>query len=67
MSAWIDQMFDADAVSNNGVVRRSVRDVEKNASMEELLNEVQTRKYHLIETGDQVIVICNPGVLKIHA
>jgi hypothetical protein len=31
-----------------------------------LLEYVQDQQFHLIETGDQYIVVCNPGVLKIH-
>jgi hypothetical protein len=27
---------------------------------------VREQDFHLIETGDQYIVVCNPGVLKIH-
>jgi hypothetical protein len=65
--AWIDQIFEADAVDKGDVVRRKVEDVRKNASLEDLLAEVKLRNFHLIETGDQYIVVCNSGVLKIHA
>jgi hypothetical protein len=66
MSAWIDQMFDAQIVEKDGLVRRNIADVNKFASFKELIERVKQEDYHLIETGEQCIVICNPGVLKIH-
>lgn len=39
--------------------------VDKYASMKELTKEVKKKKFHLIETGDQIIVICNKGDVKI--
>lgn len=66
MTPWISQIFDARAAEEGGVVRRSVRDVEKFASISELLAEVRQRNFHLIQTGDQFVVICNAGELKIY-
>ena len=65
MSVWIDQIFEA-AAANGNVVRRSKADVEKYASFDTLLEEVKTRQYHLIETGDQCVVLCHTGALTIH-
>ena len=66
MSAWLDQLFDAWAADKGDVIRRSISDVEKYASRTELLAECRSRTYHLIETGDQFVVICNCGIIKIH-
>lgn len=65
MSAWIDQMFAAQA-ANGGVVRRSRADVNKYASLAEAIAEAQAKGFHVIETGDQVVVLCHPGQLVIH-
>lgn len=65
MSAWIDQIFNAQQANSGNVVRRSVDDVNKYASMQELMEEVKKRDYHLVECGDQVIIICNPGNIRI--
>lgn len=65
-NAWILQIFDAQIVDREGIVRRKKRDVQRHASFEMLLEYVQDQQFHLIETGDQYIVVCNPGVLKIH-
>lgn len=63
--AWIDQIFTAKAVKDNGVVRRSVADVKKFASPKLLEATVRANKYHLIKTGDQYVVLCHKGELKV--
>ena len=65
MSAWIDQIFNAEQVNSGNVVRRKIVDVEKYASMNELEAEVRARGYHLVVCGEQALVICNPGHLRI--
>ena len=65
MSAWIDQIFGAQA-ANGGVVRRSIADVNKYASLAEVIAEAQAKGFHVIETGDQVVVLCHPGQLVVH-
>jgi hypothetical protein len=32
MNAWIEQIFEADAARNSGIVRRAIADVERYAS-----------------------------------
>jgi hypothetical protein len=66
MSAWIDQIFEADIAKDNGVVRRAKAWVQQLGSHEEFLVEVRKRGFHLIETGEQYVVLCNPGALKIY-
>ncbi len=66
MTAWIDQIFDAKIVKKDGIVRRKRSAVSKHASFDELLDQVKERGYHLVETGDQYVVFCNKGALKIH-
>ncbi len=66
MNAWIEQMFGAQIVDKEGIVRRKRSDVHKHASLAELLEYARKQQYHLIETGNQYIVICNIGAIKIH-
>lgn len=66
MNAWLQQMFDAQIVEKEGIVRRKRELVHKESSFDDLLAHVRSQNFHLIETGDQYIVICNSGVLKIH-
>lgn len=63
---WLNQIFDAMAVQNGDIVRRKTSDVHKHASHEELVAEVKSRGFHLVETGNQYLIICNPGALQLH-
>jgi hypothetical protein len=47
------------------VVRRAVRDVEREVGRERFIREVRMRGHHLVECGGQFIVICNPGQIRI--
>ena len=62
---WLNEVFSAKAVRNGGVVRRSVRDVEREVGRGFFVAEVRTRGFHLIECGGQFVVICNPGQIQI--
>ncbi len=66
MGAWLDQMFDAQIVAREGIVRRKKSTVHKNSSLQELLEYCRDNQYHLIETGNQYIAICNAGAIKLH-
>jgi hypothetical protein len=66
MSAWLDQVFEAGQVAKGGVVRRSVKDVQKYSSEEALIEEAKERGFHVVQTGDQYVILCHPGALKIH-
>ncbi len=63
--AWLDELFAAKAVTKGGIVRRAVRDVEREIGRTSLILEVRRRGFHLIEGGDQFIVICNPGQMQV--
>lgn len=65
-SAWIEQMFEANS-ANGGIVRRKIADVEKfGGGLKKLIAYVRAQQFHLIETGDQCVVLCHPGAMKIH-
>jgi hypothetical protein len=66
MSTWLDQIFDADAANNGGIVRRNRQDVNKNCGRDALIEEVKERGFHLIETGNQYVIFCHTGALRIH-
>jgi hypothetical protein len=63
---WLKQIFKADIVRKDGIVRRKKSDVKKYASYGALLRMVKRYDFHLISTGEQYIVVCNKGSLKIH-
>ena len=62
---WIDQLFSAQAVAKGGVIRRAVRDVEREVGRAALGDAVRARGFHLVECGGQFIVICNTGLLQV--
>ena len=62
---WINQIFKAQSVRNGGVVRRSRADVKRYASFRALKEEVLNRGFHLIRTGDQYVVLCHKGELRV--
>jgi len=66
MNNWLEQIFRAGQVEKGGVVRRARGDVERCASLEELVEVARERRFHVLETGDQVVVLCHEGNLTIH-
>jgi hypothetical protein len=64
-SAWLEEMFAAKAVTRGGIIRRAVRDVEREIGRAALIGYARRRGFHLIECGGQFIVICNPGQMQV--
>lgn len=62
---WVEEVFSAKVVARGGVVRRAVRDVEREIGRADFIREVQSRGYHLVESGGQFVVFCNSGQIKI--
>lgn len=62
--AWCARIFDSDAARKSGIVRRAVRDVDREVGRAALEYEVRQRGFHLIECGGQFIIICNDGHLR---
>lgn len=63
--AWVNAVFGCQAAQSGGIVRRAVRDVDREIGRLAFEREVRRRGFHLIECGGQFIVICNPGQLRI--
>lgn len=62
---WLRQLFSAKAVETGGVIRRSVKDVERKIGRDVLELEVRRRHFHLVEAGGQFIIICAKGGLRV--
>lgn len=63
--AWLAQVFSAKAVKG-GVIRRSVDDVKKyGGGLVNLKAIVKLRGFHLIRTGDQYVVLCHKGDIRV--
>lgn len=64
--SWASAIFGAKSAMRGGVVRRAVRDVEHEIGRDAFYAEVRRRGFHLVECGNQFIVICNDGQMKVH-
>src|SRR5579862_7173214 len=64
-SAWVEQIFYSIASGTGGIVRRSISDVQRYASVEELIWAVKARGFHMIQTDDQFVIFCNDGGIKL--
>ncbi len=62
---WMKQIFGAKAAHTGGVVRRNVRWVEREIGRKAFEAEVRSRDFHMIESGGQLIVICNRGGMRV--
>ena len=56
---WMQQVFEAKAAREGGVVRRRSRDVERIVGREVFLNELRRRGYHAVENAGQMVIFCN--------
>ncbi|MBI1172769.1 N-(5'-phosphoribosyl)anthranilate isomerase [bacterium] len=62
---WLAQVFSAKAVTSAGVIRRSKRWVEAEIGLDRFENCVKARGFHLIEAGQQLVVICHSGPIAL--
>ena len=53
-NAWLKQFFDR--VDTDKPARRAEADVNKEASLTELINECTARGYHAARVGDQILI-----------
>jgi hypothetical protein len=59
--AWIDQIFTAAAARNGDVVRRKISSVNQFANEAMLVADVRRRRWHIVVSSDQHVILCNPG------
>lgn len=52
-------MFSAKAVGRGGVVHRAIRDVDRYAGRDRLIDEVQRRGFTMVENGTHFVIFCN--------
>ncbi|MCU0903306.1 MAG: N-(5'-phosphoribosyl)anthranilate isomerase [Tabrizicola sp.] len=55
---WIRLIFSAQA-AKGGVVRRSIAWVDREVGRDRFVEEVRRRGFHLLQTSNQFIVVCN--------
>jgi len=62
---WIATIFSAKAAQTGGFVRRHRDWVAKEIGRDRFEAEVRRRGFHLIETGSQLVIICNNSAIKL--
>ena len=62
---WAAQIFSSKSARAGGVVRRSLHDVEREIGYTALELEVRRRGYHMVQSGDQIVIFCTSEPLRI--
>lgn len=62
---WLNQIFSAKSAQTGGVIRRKSADVDRKIGRARLELEVRRRGFHLVEAGDQMIIICDRGDIRV--
>lgn len=63
--AWVNALFSAKSVQRGGVIRRSVRSIEREIGCAAFEAEIRRRGFHAIEIGGQYIILCNSGHMRV--
>ena len=56
---WLLQLFTAKTARQGGIVRRSVRDVERIVGRDIFQAELMRRGFHAVENSGQYVIFCN--------
>jgi hypothetical protein len=62
---WLDQIFTAKAARQGGVVRRKIRDVEREIGRDALELAVRRRGFHLLECGEDYVIVCHTAPIRV--
>ncbi|WP_254796922.1 hypothetical protein [Sulfitobacter albidus] len=58
-------LFSARAAARGGVIRRSVRDIEKYVGRVEFEDELRRRGFHAVENAGQLVIFCNQEPIRL--
>jgi hypothetical protein len=62
---WLIQIFSARAAAEGGIVRRSVRDVERIVGRRRFEAELSRRGFRAVENAGQYVVFCNRQPIRV--
>ncbi|SLN21346.1 N-(5'-phosphoribosyl)anthranilate isomerase [Pseudooctadecabacter jejudonensis] len=62
---WLHQIFQCRAAETGGIIKRQLHDVEKEVGLGVLIHEVKRRNFRLLRTNAHVIIICDPGPIRV--
>jgi len=61
---WIFDLFSAKAARSGGVVRASLRDIQRYVGRIEFESELRRRGFHAVENAGQIVIFCNQGPIR---
>jgi hypothetical protein len=64
-NSWIRHWFSAKTAQRGGIIRRDIYWVQRHSSLGEVKCEASILGWHVVLVGEQVIVICNAGEIKV--
>ena len=62
---WLRQLFSVQAARDGGVVRRSVRDVERILGRTAFERELRRRGFCALENAGQFVIFCNHAPIRL--
>nr|WP_239058313.1 N-(5'-phosphoribosyl)anthranilate isomerase [Aliiroseovarius sp. PrR006] len=61
---WMQQIFEAKAAREGGIVRRKRRDIERTIGWQVFETEIRRRGYHVVENCGQIVIFCNDAPIR---
>ena len=58
-------LFSTRAAAKGGVIRRSIRDVERYVGRAEFDQEIRRRGFHAVENAGQLVIFCNQEPIRV--
>ena len=62
--AWLNRLFAAKAAEGQ-VIRRNIDWVDRAVGRDRFIAELRARRFHLLQTADQFVVVCHPGAIHL--
>ncbi len=62
---WMRNVFSAQAVNHGGVIRRSLRDIDRLVGRDAFKAELRRRGFHAVENAGQMVIFCNQEPVRV--
>ena len=62
---WMRNVFAAKAVNRGGIIRRSLRDIDRVVGRDAFVTELRRRGFHAVENAGQMVIFCNQEPVRV--
>jgi hypothetical protein len=62
---WVEQIFESQIARRGGVVRRKMSSIHQYASLDAVREAAERRGYHIVQHGDQWLMLCDEADVRI--